>query len=180
MIRKVEVVPHNPIWRSLFQTESTQIAIALAGNFLAIHHIGSTSIETIYAKPIIDILVEVKSIDRVDGQNSEMEALGYECMGEFGIEDRRFFLKDNPVGIRTHHVHIFKVDSAQTARHLSFRDYLNAHLDKAQAYSILKQGLAEKYPYNIKEYIEGKDTFIQEIDRQVAEWRRKQSSSTRT
>jgi GrpB-like predicted nucleotidyltransferase (UPF0157 family) len=175
MIRKVEVVPHNPIWRSLFQTESTQIAIALAGNFIEIHHIGSTSIETIYAKPIIDILVEVKSIDRVDGQNSEMEKLGYECMGEFGIENRRFFLKDNLDGIRTHHVHVFEVDSVQTVRHLSFRDYLNAHLEKAQAYSILKQGLAEKYPYNIKEYIEGKDTFIQEIDCQATEWRRQQS-----
>jgi GrpB-like predicted nucleotidyltransferase (UPF0157 family) len=180
MTRKVEVVPHNPSWHSLFETESKKIATALADNFIAIHHIGSTSIETIYAKPIIDILVEVKSIDRVDGQNSEMENLGYECMGEFGIEDRRFFLKDNPVGIRTHHVHVFEVDSAQTSRHLSFRDYLNAHLDKAQAYSILKQGLAQKYPYNIQEYIEGKDTFIQEIDRQAAEWRRKQSSSTRT
>jgi GrpB-like predicted nucleotidyltransferase (UPF0157 family) len=175
MSRKVEVVPHNLHWRLLFESESKQIAIALAGNFIEIHHIGSTSIKTIYAKPIIDILVEVKSIDRVDGQNSGMEALGYECMGEFGIENRRFFLKDNPVGIRTHHVHVFEVDSAQTARHLSFRDYLNAHLEKAQAYSTLKRGLAEKYPYNIKEYIEGKDTFIQEIDRQAAEWRRQQS-----
>jgi GrpB-like predicted nucleotidyltransferase (UPF0157 family) len=180
MTRKIEVVPHNPNWLNLFEVESSQITTALAENVIAIHHIGSTSIETIYAKPIIDILVEVKSIDRVDGQNSGMEALGYECMGEFGIENRRFFLKDNPVGIRTHHVHVFEVDSVQTVRHLSFRDYLNAHLEKAQAYSTLKQGLAEKYPYNIKEYIEGKDTFIQEIDRQAAEWRRKQSSSTRT
>jgi GrpB-like predicted nucleotidyltransferase (UPF0157 family) len=175
MIRKVEVVPHNPNWRSLFETESKQIAIALAGNSIAIHHIGSTSIETIYAKPIIDILVEVSSIDKVDEQNSLMQLLGYQYMGEFRIKDRRFFLKDDPAGIRTHHVHVFEVNSAQISRHLAFRDYLNAHPEQAQAYGILKQSLAEKYPLDIEKYIAGKHDFIQEIDRQAAEWRMQQS-----
>jgi GrpB-like predicted nucleotidyltransferase (UPF0157 family) len=176
MIRKVEVVPHNPNWRSLFETESKQIAIALGENVVAIHHIGSTSIETIYAKPIIDILVEVKSIDRVDDQNSSMQLLGYQCMGEFGIKDRRFFLKDNPDGIRTHHVHIFEIGSAQITRHLSFRDYLNVHIEEALTYSSLKRSLAEKYPDDIESYMDGKHDFIQEIDRKAAEWRRQKSS----
>lgn len=175
MIRKVEVVPHNPDWRFLFEIESNEIAIALAKNVIAIHHIGSTSIETIYAKPIIDILVEVSSINKVDQRNSAMEVLGYTCMGEFGIEDRRFFLKDNLTGIRTHHVHVFEVNSAQITRHLAFRNYLNTHLEDAQTYSNLKQILAAKYPHDIKEYIEGKDVFIQEIDRKTVEWRRQQS-----
>jgi GrpB-like predicted nucleotidyltransferase (UPF0157 family) len=65
MIRKVEVVPHDPNWLNLFETESKQIAIALGANVTKIHHIGSTSIETIYAKPIIDILVEVNAITRL-------------------------------------------------------------------------------------------------------------------
>jgi GrpB-like predicted nucleotidyltransferase (UPF0157 family) len=55
MIRKVEVVPYNPNWHSLFETELKQITIALGKNAVAIHHIGSTSIETIYAKPIIEL-----------------------------------------------------------------------------------------------------------------------------
>jgi GrpB-like predicted nucleotidyltransferase (UPF0157 family) len=176
MIRKVEVVLHNPIWRSLFQTESTQIATALADNFIAIHHIGSTSIETIYAKPIIDILVEVKSIDQVDDQNSSMQLLGYQCMGEFGIKERRFFLKDNSAGIRTHHIHIFEVGSVQIARHLAFRDYLNAHIEDALTYSSLKRSLAEKYPDDIEGYMNGKHDLIQEIDHQAAEWQRQESS----
>ena len=175
MIRKVEVVPYNPIWRSLFQTESTQIAIALAGNFIAIHHIGSTSIETIYAKPIIDILVEVKSIDRVDEQNSSMQLLGYQCMGEFGIKERRFFLKDNSAGSRTHHVHAFEVGSAQITRHLAFRDYLNVHVEDALTYSSLKRSLGSKYPNDIEGYMNGKHDFIQEIDRKAAEWQIEQS-----
>jgi GrpB-like predicted nucleotidyltransferase (UPF0157 family) len=169
--RKVEVVPHNREWHSLFETESQQIAITLAENVIAIHHIGSTSIETIYAKPIIDILVVVSSIAKVDEQNSLMQLLGYQCMGEFGIKDRRFFLKDNPVGIRTHHVHVFEVGSAQINRHLTFRDYLNVHSEEAQAYSTLKQSLAEKYPHDIDRYIDGKSGFIQEVDRKAAEWR---------
>jgi GrpB-like predicted nucleotidyltransferase (UPF0157 family) len=176
MIRKVEVVPHDPNWLNLFETESKQIAIALGENVIEIHHIGSTSIETIYAKPIIDILVEVNSITQVDRQNSSMQLLGYQCMGEFGIEERRFFLKDNQDGIRTHHIHVFEVGSVQITRHLLFRDYLNTHLEDAQSYSTLKQSLADKYPHDIESYMDGKHDFIQEIDRKAAEWRRHNSS----
>jgi GrpB-like predicted nucleotidyltransferase (UPF0157 family) len=170
MIRKVEVVPHNPDWHSLFETELKQITIALGENAIAIHHIGSTSIETIYAKPIIDILVEVSSIAKVDEQNSSMQLLGYQCMGEFGIKERRFFLKDNPDGIRTHHIHVFEVGSAQIARHLAFRDYLNVQIEDALTYSALKRSLGSKYPNDIKGYMDGKHEFIQEIDRKAAEW----------
>jgi GrpB-like predicted nucleotidyltransferase (UPF0157 family) len=171
MIRKVEVVPPNPNWHSLFEIQSKQIAIVLGKNVVAIHHIGSTSIETIYAKLIIDILVEVKSIDRVDDQNSSMQLLGYKCMGEFGIKERRFFRKDNPDGIRTHHIHVFEVGSAQITRHLAFRDYLNVHVEDALTYSSLKRSLADKYPHDIQGYMDGKHDLIQEIDRQAAEWR---------
>ena len=175
MTRKVEVVPHNPNWHSLFETESNQIVIALAENVIAIHHIGSTLIETIYATPIIDILVEVNSISKVDENNLQMQLIGYQCMGELGIKDRRFFLKENPAGIRTHHVHVFETDSPQVKRHLAFRDYLDAHLEEAQAYSILKQSLAEKYSHDIEQYMDGKDGFIQEMDCKAAEWRKRQS-----
>ena len=133
-------------------------------------------IETIHAKPIIDILVEVNSIIQVDRQNLSMQLLGYQCMGEFGIKERRFFLKDNRDGIRTHHIHVFEVGSAQITRHLLFRDYLNTHLEDAQSYSTLKQSLAEKYPNDIEEYMNGKQNFIQEIDRQAAKWRRQNLS----
>jgi GrpB-like predicted nucleotidyltransferase (UPF0157 family) len=174
MTRKVEVVPHHPNWHSAFETESKQIAVGIGDNAIAIHHIGSTAIDTIYAKPIIDILVEVRSIDKVDDRNSAMQALGYECMGEFGIPDRRFFRKDNAAEIRTHHIHTFEIDSAQIDRHLSFRDYLNAHPDTARKYSELKQALAQRYPTDIQRYMDGKDGFIKEIDRQAANWRNSQ------
>ncbi len=80
---KVEVVAHNPNWKNAFESESKQIAKALGDNIVIIHHIGSTAIPHIYAKPIIDFLVEVKNIIQVEKRNYAMEALGYEVMGEF-------------------------------------------------------------------------------------------------
>ncbi|WP_310482227.1 GrpB family protein [Chamaesiphon sp. VAR_48_metabat_403] len=164
-MRKVEVVPHNLQWKSNFDTESQYITNALGENAIAIHHIGSTAIATIYAKPIIDFLVEVKSINQVDDRNLEMESIGYEVMGEFGIKDRRFFRKDNQLGIRTHHIHIFEINSAQITRHLAFRDYMLAHPEAAQEYSNLKRKLAAEYPNDIAGYQAGKAEFIKEIDR---------------
>ena len=168
---KVEVVPHDPNWRSAFESESKQIALALMENVVAIHHIGSTAIPQIHAKPIIDMLVEVKDITKVDTQTSAMEALGYEAMGEFGISGRRFFRKANEAGIRTHHLHGFEVNSAQIERHLAFRDYMITHSEAAQEYSELKRKLAKKYPDNIQGYMDGKDGFIKAMDRKAAKWR---------
>lgn len=72
-MRKTEVVPHNPGWYQEFELESKQVAIALGSNVVKIHHIGSTSISSIYAKPIIDMLVEVKDISAVDKYNAHPE-----------------------------------------------------------------------------------------------------------
>lgn len=170
-MRKVEVVPHDPHWRDAFEEEAQQVAAALGENVVAIHHIGSTAIPNIYAKPIIDLLVEVRDIARVDGCSSAMESLGYEVMGEFGIAGRRYFRKDDREGIRTHHIHAFEAGSAEVVRHLAFRDYMIAHHGEAQKYSELKRKLAEQHPQNIDGYMDGKDGFIKEMDRRAARWR---------
>jgi GrpB-like predicted nucleotidyltransferase (UPF0157 family) len=170
-VRKVEVVPHDRNWQNIFESESSKLAVAFDNNAIAIHHIGSTSIATICAKPIIDILVEVKDIEKVDNRNPEISALGYIAMGEFGIAGRRFFRKDNNDGTRTHHIHTFTAGSVQVIRHLAFRDYLRSHPQIAQEYSQLKQKLAQKYPSDIESYMDGKDGFIKEIDRTAAAWR---------
>ncbi len=173
-MRKVEVVPHDPKWQEAFELESKSVADALGENVVAVHHIGSTAIPSIYAKPIIDLLVEVKDIIKVDRKNSAMESLGYEVMGEFGIPGRRFFRKDNQENVRTHHIHTFEIASAQVKRHLAFRDYMLAHPENAQKYSELKRELARKYPKNIDKYMDGKDGFIKEMDKKAAQWRGQQ------
>ncbi len=167
-MRKVEVVEHNREWRDLFQVESKSVAQALGQSIVAIHHIGSTSIPNIHAKPIIDLLIEVKDINKVDCKNLAMEKIGYEALGEFGMVNRRYFRKDNSLGIRTHHVHIFEANSAEIERHLAFRDYMIAHPAEAQQYSNLKRKLAQQYPRDIESYMDGKDEFIKNIDKKAA------------
>ncbi|OCQ88991.1 hypothetical protein BCD64_04410 [Nostoc sp. MBR 210] len=174
---KIEVVPHNPHWRSQFETESKQIALAFSENVVTIHHIGSTSIPNIYAKPIIDFLIEVKDITKVDEQISVMEALGYEFMGEFGIPGRRYFRKEKE-NIRTHNVHTFEVNSPEIIRHLAFRDYMITHPEAAQKYSELKRQLAKQYSNDINGYMNGKDSFIKEIEQKALVWRKLQKKRT--
>lgn len=175
-MRKVKVAPHNLEWNALFQTEAALVKGALGENTMAVHHIGSTAIPGIQAKPIIDLLVEVQSIIQVDEQNSPMEQLGYEVMGEFGIPGRRFFRKNNPNGIRTHHIHIFNHSSAQVQRHLAFRDYMIAHPSDAKQYSELKC----QYPTSIDGYIDGKDSFITAIDIKAGQWKALQADQQST
>src|SRR3982750_1800714 len=169
-MRIVKVVPHDPQWRDEFGAEAKRIAAALGENVVAIHHIGSTAIPHIYAKPVVDLLVEVRNIAEVDGRSSAMESLGYEVMGEYGITGRRFFRKDNREGIRTHHIHAFEAGSAEVERHLAFRDYMITHPGDAQRYSELKRKLAKEHPRSFDGYMDGKDSFIKEMDRRAARW----------
>jgi GrpB-like predicted nucleotidyltransferase (UPF0157 family) len=173
---RVQVVPHDPQWLDAFESEAKQVAAALDKNVVAVHHIGSTAIPNVYAKPVIDLLVEVRDITEVDGQNSAMESLGYEVMGEYGIRSRRYFRKDNQEGIRTHNIHAFAAGSAEAQRHLAFRDYMIAHPEEAQRYSELKRKLAEQHSQSMDAYMDGKDDFIKEMDRRAAQWRAAQSS----
>ena len=164
------MVPYNPQWKKAFEAESQQIAKVLAENLVVMHHIGSTAIPHIYAKPVIDFLIEVSSLELVTEQTPGMEVLGYEAMGAMGIVGRRYFRKENPPGIRTHNVHVYEVDSPEIERHLAFRDYMIAHPEDAEKYSQLKQELAQKYPQDLEGYMDGKDEFIKIMERKAIQW----------
>jgi GrpB-like predicted nucleotidyltransferase (UPF0157 family) len=169
---RVIVVPHDPNWHHKFIQEAQLIRLALNKNLVAIHHIGSTNILKIHAKPVIDMLVEVQDITQVDQQSPAMLALGYESMGEHGIPGRRFFRKDNAAGMRTHHVHTFAVGDPAIDRHLAFRNYLIAHPEVAQRYSNLKRALADRLdPHDIDGYMDGKHQFIKDIEKRAIAWR---------
>ena len=166
---KVKVHPPNPQWPQDFEAEAAQIALALGNNVAHIHHIGSTSIPNIYAKPVIDMLVEVSAIDQVDAYNGAMAALGYTAMGEYGLPGRRYFRKDNAEGVRTHHVHTFQLGSSEVVRHLAFRDFMRANPDCAQQYSDLKRALAAQHPDDIDGYMDGKDEFVKAMEQRAME-----------
>jgi GrpB-like predicted nucleotidyltransferase (UPF0157 family) len=163
--RRVEVVFYNSNWKEMYKKESEKIKSILDDIIIDIHHIGSTAIPGIKAKPVIDILVEVKDIEEVDQYNHKMEELGYEAMGEYGIPKRRFFRKGE--NNRTHHIHIFQAGNEEIKRHINFKEYLIAHPDKAREYSKLKEKLANKYTYDVENYSNCKSDFIKEIDRKA-------------
>lgn len=162
MIKTVEVVPYNPLWPKMYEEEASLIKQALGTNCIEVHHIGSTAIPGLSAKPIIDIIPVVLNISEVDKATKSMENLGYEAKGEYGIPFRRYFQKSALA--RTHNVHIFEKNSAEIERHIFFRDWMRTHKDDRDAYAKLKITLAEKFPNDIDSYCLGKDTFIASID----------------
>ena len=168
--RDVIVVAYDPQWPARFAEEAARLAPVFGRELITIHHIGSTSIPGMAAKPIIDMMPVVQQIAAVDALNPVMESLDYEARGEYGIPGRRYFVKGQGAQ-RSHHVHVFAVDHPDVARHLNFRDFLIAHPTEAAAYASLKQALARQFPYDMEAYIAGKDGFIKEIDRRAVAWR---------
>lgn len=162
MARRVEVVEHRSEWAGMYEREARTISRILSGQILRLHHIGSTAIRGIYAKPIIDMMGEVRQISVVDGLNERMLEVGYRPMGEYGIKGRRFFIKGSDEA-RIVHLHLFQQGSAEIEKHLAFRDYLRVNPDVALQYSHLKRQLAAKHTYDIQAYMDGKDGFIRQI-----------------
>lgn len=164
----IEVVPYHPNWPKQFEEEAAHIVPVFYKNFIAIHHIGSTSVPGLAAKPTIDILLEVKKIDLVDQCNDQMEKLGYEAWGEYQISGRRFFVKGQDK--RTHHVHTFQVGSSEIARHLYFRDYLKSHPEEAKEYANLKIKLAAQFANDRRGYFKNKRDYVNALEKKAIQW----------
>jgi GrpB-like predicted nucleotidyltransferase (UPF0157 family) len=173
----VYLVAYDPGWAAEFARESVAVRAAMGATTVELHHIGSTAIPDICAKPIIDLLAAVADLRALDDRSAQMQALGYEVMGEFGIPGRRYFRKDDAAGERTHQIHAFQAGSPQIARHLAFRDFLRAHAGHAREYETLKLQLATLHPLDISSYADGKDAFIRDMDARAAAWRNETLSS---
>jgi len=91
-MKNIHVIPYHSEWPQLFEIEAAKIKQALSDNCITIHHIGSTSVTGLAAKPIIDMVPVVKNITTVDSAAKKMLALGYEAKGEYGMLFRRYFL----------------------------------------------------------------------------------------
>lgn len=167
----IYVVQYNPEWPIAFRKEADAIKNILRGQVNYIHHIGSTSVPGLMAKPIIDIMLDVVDLDFLDSQSTAFEALGYEVKGELGIPGRRYFRKggDN----RTHQIHAFKTGDENLIRHLAFKEYLIAHPEVAKAYGHLKYQIAQTCNHDIEKYSDEKDPFIKEHEAKALEWYKK-------
>ncbi|HUP26806.1 MAG TPA: methylated-DNA--[protein]-cysteine S-methyltransferase, partial [Chloroflexia bacterium] len=103
----ITVVEYDPHWPSLYEVERKKLQRALGPLVLEIHHVGSTSVVRLAAKPVIDILVGIREYPLAEKAIQSVVALGYEYMGEYGIPRRHYFHKGKP---RTHHVHIIEMN----------------------------------------------------------------------
>lgn len=168
-LRKVEIVPYDPAWPARFEEEAALLRRVFGNQLVAIHHIGSTSIPGMAAKPIIDMLPVVKEIGRMNAFDPTMLALGYESMGEFGLPGRRYYRKGGTEH-RSHHVHVYQVYDPAIDRHLAFRDYLIFEPAAAQRYRQLKSELAQRFPSDIYGYMDGKDGLIKELETEALRW----------
>lgn len=169
MAQHIRVVPYSRTWPAEYAREAAAIRKILGKDLAAIHHIGSTAVPGLSAKPIIDILPVVQDITRIERYRAAFEALGYEWMGELGIPGRRYCRKGGDD--RTHQVHIFEEKNRRDIRrHLAVRDYLRTHTDAAQEYGALKERLAALYPEDIAAYCDGKEAFVQQLEQQALSW----------
>lgn len=166
MSQHITVIEYSPLWKNKYKEESLLIRNILADNCIAIYHIGSTSVEGLAAKPIIDIMAVVRSLERVDIDAEKFSDIGYEYLGEFGIEGRRYLRKGGDE--RTHQIHIFQADDWNNiGRHLAFRDYMRTHEKEREEYAKIKTELAKKFPYDIDGYCDGKDAFVREMEKRA-------------
>lgn len=162
-MRKVTVTDYQPEWKLQFQQAAKEIKDIFGEKCIEVHHIGSTSIEGMPAKPIIDLMPVVREIEAVDGLIGEMEKLGYESKGENGLPGRRYFQRGGDD--RTHHVHIYAAGNPEIGRHLAFRNYLRGNHQEAEEYGMLKKKLAHDFPNDIEQYIAGKEELVTRIEK---------------
>jgi len=161
----VKLSPYQKSWVKDFQKEKVELEKILGNNIISIEHCGSTSIEAMSAKPIIDVLVGVKTV-KGEGKrcNKILNSLTnyFSRDKEFPKKDRFVVAKGDEVS-RTHYIHIVKYNSAIWKRTLFFRDYLRAHPLSAKKYEELKKDLHKKYSNERRVYTKNKTEFVKEI-----------------
>ncbi len=172
----VAIVSYNPKWPTMFEAERKHLLSCLPRELIGrIEHFGSTAVPGLAAKPIVDMLVEVRSLEETKVSIVPvLEAQGYEYFWRPTSSDDvppfyAWLIKRNSARIRTHHIHMVESDFAQWDR-LLFRDYLIEHPEAAQEYEVLKRDLARDYPNDRIAYTEAKTEFIERVTQIAKEY----------
>ena len=161
----IVIAEYNAAWPMLFEQEREVVGEALGKLVLEIEHIGSTAIPGLPAKPIIDLLVGVRSLGEARScAVKPLVQLGYVYIPEYEpwLPDELFFRKGVP-GPWTHHVHVMEPGNPRWEGHLRFRDYLRAHPPAAADYAELKKSLAQRFGDDIGAYRDAKDDFVRDV-----------------
>jgi GrpB-like predicted nucleotidyltransferase (UPF0157 family) len=159
---KVILADYDPVWSGIFETEARKIKDLLGPNVQELHHIGSTAVPGLIAKPIIDIMPVVRSLREVDMRRQLIEETGYLYKGEYGIPGRRYIVRNEISGVSLKvHIHIFELNCFEIPKHLNFRDYLRANPAQAKKYGELKVRLKHEFENDKNAYQKGKADFIE-------------------
>jgi GrpB-like predicted nucleotidyltransferase (UPF0157 family) len=155
----IRIVPYDPRWSVRFERESAALTDAI-GEWVAggVHHVGSTAVPGLAAKPVIDILVGVRSLEESRACFGRLGELEY-VYAPYRSEEMHWFCKPDR-SRRTHHLHLIPAGAKRFRDELAFRDYLCAHADVAEEYAELKRRLAEEFRHDREGYTEAKGKFI--------------------
>ena len=155
----VEITPYDATWPMRFHEEADALRRTLATWLVGpIEHIGSTAIPGLAAKPVIDIMAGVRTLEDSRPAIAAATELGY-CHAPYRAELEHWFCKPSPA-FRTHHLHLIPVGSTQWRRPIAFRDYLRAHANVAGEYEVLKRRLAREHRLDREEYTQATRPFI--------------------
>lgn len=161
--KKITVVPYCTRWQQDFACIRQELQEALGADAVAIEHVGSTAVENLAAKPIIDLDVVIRDDSAFAAVREKLAWVGYRHEGDLGIKGREAFDYTGKEHLQKHHLYVCPADSPELRRHLAFRDYLRAHPEAVREYSRIKQEGAEKHPYDIDGYLAHKTPFILDI-----------------
>lgn len=170
---KYTFAEYSPDWPAAFAREAERLRALLGDELVIAHHVGSTSVPGLAAKPIIDLLPLVRDIGRIDDLAPRLVEAGYRAWGEYGLPGRRYFTRDDGE-VRTHNVHIYQSGNPDTDRHLAFCAYLRGHEEARREYEALKREVYARHPADIGAYNDGKDAWIKRIEPIALAWYREQ------
>jgi GrpB-like predicted nucleotidyltransferase (UPF0157 family) len=162
---ELRLLPHDPTWEEDFLAEKERINAHLGDPSARIEHVGSTSIPTVHAKPILDIAI-LCGEKGLEPLTQTLKALGYEYRGPYDDEAGHFYAVRDNGPVRVCQAHIFTEATPEWHANLKFRDVLRRNHELAREYDEYKRGLAE-VAANKTEYAEVKsrwvDTFMLKI-----------------
>ena len=161
--KRVVVLPYDPKWKDDFEAIKREIADAVGELTVSVEHVGSTSVEGLSAKPIIDIDVVIKDEAVFEEVVRRLAGIGYIHEGDLGIKGREAFRYSGKNHLREHHLYVCPQDSRELFRHVKFRDFLRSHPEAVKRYSEVKETAARLFPDNIDGYMEYKAPCIKEI-----------------
>lgn len=165
----VQLVVYDPEWPALATHYCNGLRV-LEPLLVVVHHIGSTSVPGMAAKPVLDLMPLVGDLDGFDARRRDVEALGYAWHGEFGVEGRRFCTLDDEEGKRIVQLHCYQDDSPHARRQLAFRDYLRAFPEVAAEYEKEKYRASALFPDNSVDYSREKGAFIRAAEAKALAW----------